>query len=141
MANTVKMSHGATVRVGRGETPTWTTIDKAQSVELPDRAPADLDVTHQASPGFTEESIPGLTPAVDWALELLYVPASATDVALVALSTRDEDGSLEEHLLEITQGGVTRAFNAYLKSYTPKSPLKGALAATATWRVMGEVVE
>jgi hypothetical protein len=133
------ISHGNTVRVGRGPTPTWTKLVGVQNVDVPEPAPADLDATHQDSGGFTEENIPGLNAAIDWPLDMLYVPGSATDAALVALNARDANGAKEFHLLEITVGGVAHTYMVYLKTYAPKGPLKGNLMANATWRVMGRV--
>jgi hypothetical protein len=134
-----RISHGNTVRVGRGATPTWTGLLGVQTVDAPEAAPSDLDVTHQGSPEFTEENIPGLNPAVDWSLDIIYVPGSATDAALVALNARDVDGGKEPHLVEMTIGGVAHTYAAYLKTYAPKGPVNGVLMSTATWRLMARV--
>lgn len=134
-----RISHGNTVRVGRGATPTWTPLVGVQNVDVPEPAPAKLDVTHQGSSGFTEEAIPGLNPTVDWPLDILYVPGSTTDAALVSLNARDTDGGKEHHLVEITVGGVAHTYEAWLQTYAPKGPLKGNLMATATWCLMARV--
>lgn len=132
------ISHGNTVRVGRGSTPTWTKLVGCQDVNIPEQSPADLDVTHQDS-GFTEENIPGLNAAVDFAQDIIHVPGSPTDVALIALNDRDSDGGKEFHLLELTVGGTAHTYISYLKTYAPKGPVKGNLMATATWRIMARV--
>ncbi|MCW1934538.1 phage tail protein [Pararhodobacter zhoushanensis] len=138
------LSHGSTLRVGRGETPSWTSMKGLQNVEWPDRMPADLDVTHQASPGATEENKPGLLPAVDWTQEMLLDAGSDGDTALTELNVRDSTtGEKELHLVEITVGtGVNKkqvTCMGYLKDYKPVGALKGVIMMRATWRLMATV--
>ena len=132
------LSHGATVRVGRGETPDWTPITGLQNVEFPDRIPADLDITNQASPGAAEENMPGLLPAIDWSLDLLLDSGSDGDTALDELNERT-GASKELHLVEVSVGGKTLTCVAYLKDYKPNGQLKGVILMRATWRLMATV--
>ncbi|WP_127109929.1 hypothetical protein [Pararhodobacter zhoushanensis] len=138
------LAHGSALRVGRGETPDWIIITGLQNVEWPDRMPADLDVTHQASPGATEENRPGLLPAVDWTQEMLLDAGSDGDTALTELNVRDgATGDKELHLVEITVGtGVNKkqlTCMGYLKDYKPVGALKGNIVMRATWRLMATV--
>jgi hypothetical protein len=131
------VAHGATIRVGRGDTPTWTAITGLQNVEWPDQMPADDDITNMASPGYAEENMPGILPAVDFAADMLLDDGSAGDTALVALNARDAaTGEKELHLLEITAGDKTITHVAYVKQYKPIAPIKGRVAMRCTWRVM-----
>lgn len=138
------LSHGSTVRVGRGDTPTWTGLTGLQTVAYPDQMPADIDITNQASAGLTEENMPGLLPAVDWALEMIYDAGSASDTVLEALNARDgTTGEKELHLVEINVGTgddkKTLQTVGYLKDYKPTGELKGKVMMTATWRLMARV--
>lgn len=140
-----ELSHGSKIRVGRGDTPTWTDITGLQNVEYPDQMPADLDITNQQSPGNTEENMPGLLPATDFAVDMILDAGSDGDTALEELDARDATTSAKElHLLEITVGKGTNAkavtFIAYLKQYKPIGPIKGLTAMRATWRVMARVI-
>lgn len=131
------LSHGAQAFVWRGETLTVTEILGLQNVDFPDRMPVDLDMTHQGSPGLTEENRPGLMPAVDWTLDFLLAKGSAGDTALTALNSRSATtGDKELHVVGASIDGVQRAFFAYLKDYRPGAPLKGMVTMRATWRVM-----
>jgi len=132
------LAHGNTLRVGRGDTPTWTSITGLQNVEFPDRMPADLDITNQASPGFAEENMPGLLPAVDWSVDHLLDDGSAGDTALTALNART-DAEKELHLVEVGVGGKTITCVGYLKDYKPVGQLKGVVLMRSTWRLMATV--
>ncbi|WP_190305703.1 phage tail protein [Roseicitreum antarcticum] len=117
-----------------------------QDVEFPDQMPADLDITNQSSPGATEENMPGLLPAVDFSVDMMYDVGSEWDTALESLNARDAStGAKELHLLEICvgtgTGKKTRTFLAYLKDYKPRGPIKGNVAMRATWRLMSTVAE
>ena len=132
------LAHGSTLRVGRGDTPTWTPITGLQNMEFPDRMPSDLDITNQASPGYAEENMPGLLPAVDWSVDHLLDDGSAGDTALTALNART-DAAKELHLVEIGIGGKTITCVAYLKDYKPVGQLKGVVLMRSTWRLMTTV--
>lgn len=132
------LAHGATLRVGRGDTPTWTSITGIQNLEFPDRMPSDIDITNQASAGYAEESMPGLLPAVDWPVDHLLDSGSAGDTALTALNTRT-GADKELHLVEASVGGKTITCVGYLKDYKPVGTLKGAVVMRSTWRLMATV--
>ena len=137
---TPKLAHGATLRVGRGETPTWTAITGLQNIEWPDRMPIDQDITNQASPGLAEENMPGILPAVDWSIDHLLDDGSAGDTALTALNARSTTtGEKELHLVEISVGGKTITCLGYLKDYKPVGQLKGVVTMRSTWRLMATV--
>ncbi|MBN8294908.1 hypothetical protein JI664_23255 [Rhodobacter sp. NTK016B] len=137
---TPKLAHGNTIRVGRGDTPTWTAITGLQNVEWPDRTPSDLDITNQASPGLAEENAPGLLPATDFSIDMLLNDGSAGDTALTALNARDGTTGMKElHLLEVGVGGKTITCVSYLKDYKPIGNLKGNVMMRAIWRCMATV--
>lgn len=139
------LAHGCTIRVGRGETPTWSAITGLQNVEFPDQMPADLDITNQASPGLAEENAPGLLPAVDYSIDHILDVGSDGDTALTALNARDATtGEKELHLLEVKVGSganaMTGTWVVYLKDYRPVGSLKGNVMMRTTWRVMAQVL-
>ncbi|MBN8291030.1 hypothetical protein JI664_03540 [Rhodobacter sp. NTK016B] len=135
-----KLAHNATIRVGRGESPDWTKITGLQNVEWPDRMPSDLDITNQDSPGFAEENMPGILPAVDYAIDHLLDDGSAGDTALTELAERDPVTALKElHLVEIGVGGKTVTCMGYVKEYKPVGQLKGVVMMRTTWRLMATV--
>lgn len=137
---TPKIAHGATVRVGRGDTPTWTSITGCQNIEWPGVAPADIDITNMSSPGLAEENMPGLLPAQDWSIDVILDDGSDGDTALTALNARNGSTGVKElHLVEVTVAAKTVTFVGYLKDYRPIGTLKGAVTMRATWRLMAIV--
>lgn len=134
----VKLGFGAAVRIGRGATPTWTTMTGPKDITFPDQSPSDEDVTSHDSPDNTEENIPGLFPAVDWTLTKDFVPGDAEDVLLTDLYRARG----ELILLEITPpGGDPRTWQGYVKKWVGSMPVKGAMQGELVIRVMAEVVE
>lgn len=135
VSTAVKLGKNTTVRIGRGATPTWTTLVGVGDVTFPEQVRPDVDVTHQASPGDTEEAIPGLRPLGDWTLNMHYVQGSAVDVLLT-----DLEGTGETVLLEITPpSGTAVKWTAYVKGWTPTFPVKEAQKADLRMTVMAKV--
>lgn len=138
MASTgVKLGHGTVIRIGRGATPTWTTLTGCEDVTFPDRARADEDVTSMDSPDETEEFIPGMRTAADWSINKHYVPEDAEDVLLT-----DLEDSKERVLLEITPPGAEDpiTWQGYVKNWLPTLPVKGAMKGALTMKIMAKVV-
>ena len=139
MASTgVKLGKNTVVRIGRGATPTWTTLSGCEDVSFPDRTRADEDVTSMDSPDDTEEFIPGLRTAADWTLTKHYVPEDPEDELL-----QDLEGSGELVLLEITPPGATipHVWQGYVKKWLPTMPVKGAMKGELGMKIMAKVVE
>ena len=136
MATRAKLGVGARVRVGRGATPTWTTIREPRDIETPDRQRADVDVSHHDIDDLTEVNIPGLFAAVDWPLEHTYDEGSAEDLLFLDLVGTDENVLLE---IQPADSTVVRTWLTYVKGYKVTLPVKAEMRATATFRVMGEV--
>jgi hypothetical protein len=132
----VKLGHGTVVRIGVGATPTWTTLTGVEDVSFPDQTRADEDVTSMDSPNETEEFIPGLRAAADWSVTKHYVPEDAEDVLLAGL-----EASGAQVLLEITPRGATvpHRWQGYVKKWLPSMPVKGAMKAELTMKIMRKV--
>jgi hypothetical protein len=138
----VDIGYGTVVRVGRGQTPTWTQIMGGENVALPVQPPEDIDVTHQQSPGRTRETRPGLKPVADYSMELQYWPGSDTDELLNELDELTAVGNREIVLFEITpNGGRTYTYMAYLNSYIIQSPVGDKQMATAQWKIQARIID
>lgn len=131
----VKIGHGFKVYLGVGETPEFTQVDGWQDITFPDQQRADVDVTHNQSPNETEENILGLKASVDWQAMVLYVQGDARDVLLKSLYKSREDFIFEI----VPPGGTGVQWMAQVKGYAPGLPVKGAMMANVTLKVMGEV--
>lgn len=127
----VKRGWGTTVRIGRGETPDWTTLIGTEDSPFPDQTPDDVDTTWQNSPNDTEESIRGMKKVATWPLPMQYAPGSQTDILLTEL---EEAGSDELVIIEITPaGGASHRWLGYVNSYR-------ATSLTAAGKQMAEAV-
>lgn len=127
--------------IGRGEgTIDWTQILGIETLPFPEQVPEDVDVTHMQSPGRTRETIPGLLPVVDAAVEKQYWPEHAGDVLLEELAGLTAAGTRENVLVEFNTGGADpaarRTYQAYVNSFTPNGTVGDKAMVTANLKVM-----
>lgn len=139
----VKIGYGSTVRIGRiptvgsPPTPVFTQLTGLGDIIFPDLQAADVDVTHQESPGKTEETIPGMLSAADWSVDKHYIQGNAEDLLL-----NDLKATGETVILEITPpSGTPVEYSAYVKGYVPSLPIKEAMRAALTLRVSALIVD
>ena len=130
------IGYGSTVRVGVGETPTWTALALVGDLELPDEQADEVEVTHMASPGRRKQFIAGLIDGGSVGVPINYIPGNATDVLLQSLKA-----SRELVLVEFTPtaGGTAETFSGYLSGYARSAPIGDKMTATATFRLSEEV--
>jgi len=130
------------VRIGRGETPTWTKLHGVPNFSQPEQTPGDIDTTHLESPDDTEEGIPGMKPLGAWTLELDYYPESDTDDVLESIAASGEIVQIE--LNWPTNRAATTfkqvVYAGYCKGYfiTAVDP-RNKITATAPFTIMGKV--
>lgn len=133
------IGYGSTVRIGVGETPTWTALDLVGDIEMPDEQVDEIDVTHMQSPGRRKQFIAGLVDSGEVGVPMNYIPGSASDVLLKSL--RD---SRETVLIEITltddEAAVPETYSGFLKGYARTAPMGDKMTAVATFRLSEEVV-
>jgi len=130
-----KLGKGSVVRIGRGASPTYTTLVGLLDVTFPDQAATELDRTTQDSPGRYEESMAGMIPAATLPMTGFYVEGSATDILLLDLFQTGEDFELEITAPE----GDPRTWDAYVKKYTPTMPVKGNMTFAVEFVCSAEV--
>jgi len=131
-----ELAHRSVVRIGRGATPTWTTLAGVGDFETPDIQAAEEDATSHSSPLRQTEEIPGFLSAVDWSAPINHIGGSAQGDLLLDLYR-----SGETVLVEITApGDGARTWTGYVKGYKVALPVKGKMMATLTLRIAAEVV-
>ena len=125
IASQVDISYQDELWIGRteGSSTEWTQILGLETVSPPERAPEEIDVTHQQSPGRTRETIPGLLSSADWSQELQYWPEHESQALLEELATLTEDGTAEHVMVEFVVGGVRRTYRGYVNAFTPTGPV------------------
>lgn len=100
---------------------TWTQIYGVEKLDVPERTPEDIDVTHMQSPGRNRETIPGLLAAADWSTDLQYWPLHSSQVMLETLFGLTEDGTEETIQIEFNVGGIRRTYRGYVNAFTPQA--------------------
>lgn len=133
------IGYGSLVRIGRGATPTWTTLDLVGDIEMPDEQADEVEVTHQQSPGRRKQFIAGLTDSGEVAIPMNHVPGSATDLLLKEIRTSREDVLVEITLTDDVDA-EPETFSGFLKGYARTAPVGDKMTAVATFRLSEEVV-
>ncbi|MER5172665.1 phage tail tube protein [Thioclava kandeliae] len=131
----VAIGYGVVVRIGRGATPTWTTLVGVGDLEMPNGEADEIEASSHSSPNRTKEFIPGLQDNGTLALPLDYIPDSDQDVMLLELNNTSE-------LIQLgikPPGGTEEIYAAWVKSYPRSLPVNGKAAATLNLRVNGLV--
>lgn len=121
IASQADISYQDELWIGRtsGSQTTWTQILGVEEIGMPEKAPDDVDVTHQQSPGRSKETIPGLLAAADWSQDLQFWPGHASQVMLDELATLTEAGTPEYISIEFNVGGLRRTYRGYVSTFTP----------------------
>ncbi len=129
----------ALVRVGRGDTPTWTEILGAGDITAPDGTVEDIEVTSQSSPRNEKEFIPGRIDRGSMNFTLDFVEGLPTDVCLKAIKASQEIVQLEITLDRDDEDSEAEVFAAYLKSYKRTTPVNGVQKAEVEFKIAGLV--
>lgn len=133
----VKIGYGTRIRVGRGEAPTWTTLDGVGDVSFPVSEKDEHEVTHMQSPDGTKEYIPGLRDNGEVTVPVHYVPGSDTDTLLSEIDVSGETIQLE---FTAANGGAPEAYAAFCKRYSRTAAVNGPMNAEAVFRVSGRIL-
>lgn len=104
-----------------GGTAAFVQVLGVETLNVPEKTPESIDVTHMQSPGRTREEIPGMLAAADWSQELQFWPEHASQIMLDELATLNETGEKEDVLVEFVVGGIRRTYRGYVNAFTPQS--------------------
>ena len=141
----VNIGHNFTVRIGVGADPVeFTQVDGWQDITFPDQQRGEVEITHNKSPDETEEFILALKASTDWQAQVLYVQGDPRDILLDSIYQSREAIIFEitprKSLEENAANGVPVQWAALVKGYAPSLPVKGAMMATVTLKVMGRIL-
>ncbi len=130
---------GTLLQVGDGAQPTevFTTIPHAGDLEGPGGDTSEIDVTDHESPGNTEEVLPTLVSGGTLSGTLFFDPAGTLHQQL----TSDQQAlTIRTYQLVLTDATNTIVrFKAFVQSFRPATPVRGALSARVALRVTGIV--
>lgn len=137
------VSWGDQLYIGRfasgGGNPAFTQIYGIETMPMPERAPEDMDVTHQQSPGRSRETIPGLMAAADYSLEKQLWATDAGDLLLDELAGLSEAGSAEHVLIEFVVADIRRTYRGYVNAFTPQAPVGEKRPVTVAFKIFNRV--
>lgn len=115
-------------------------LGEVTSFGLPDDQADDVEVTHLKSPGKRKEFLRGLIDGGEVAVEMNYVPGSATDVLIVAL--RDSGATVAVRFIIPDEVGTAEwqiTTQCFVKGYSRGPVTPGEkISATATLRITGD---
>lgn len=129
---------GTLLQVGDGGSPeSFTTIPHAGDLEGPGGDTSEIDVTDHESPGNTEEILPTLVSGGTLSCTAFLDPQDSDHQQLAAdqkaLTTRN-------YQLVLTDTGNTIVrFPAFVQSFRPAAPVRGALSFRLALRVAGAI--
>lgn len=137
------VSWGDQLYIGRfasgGGDPAFTQIYGIETMPMPERAPEDMDVTHQQSPGRSRETIPGLMAAADYSLEKQLWATDAGDLLLDELAGLSEAGNAEHVLIEFVVADIRRTYRGYVNAFTPQAPVGEKRPVTVAFKIFNRV--
>lgn len=112
------------------------------NVTIPEASVDDVEITHYKSPGRYREFMAGLKDRGEFAVEMNFVPGSATDLLCqAALAAND----IRTFKIALPDDAGEPAWDidgtAYVKGYTREVPVDDRLTATITLRVSGDLAE
>jgi len=135
----VNIGWGAVVRIGRGATPTWTTLQGVGDFEFPQMQADDIEVTSHSSPNRTKEFIPGMIDNGEMSLPLDYIPEDAQDVLLLELAQANPPEMIQLGITPAGTGLTEEVYAAYVRQYRRSAPVQGKSTATLVLRINGLV--
>lgn len=131
------IGYGLTIRIGRGATPTWTSLGEIKDIEWPQQVADEHEVTHMASPNRTKEFIAGLIDNGEVTIPGNWVPGSDTDDLMNEILASAELVQIE--FTAANDGFVPEVYVGFLKQYARNSPVSGPQTFDATFRINGRV--
>lgn len=138
-----KIGYGSKIEIGRGATPTWTTLARVKDIPFPESTVDEIDVTSMDSPNATKEFIPGLVDNGEMSFELDWIPESPTHVLLKSLKNSRELVQIRITVPnELTPAEpYIETYAGWCKGYARTSAVQSQMTATATFRINAEIVE
>lgn len=134
MTTQARIGHGTLFKIGNGATPeVFTTVGEVTSITPPGMSRDAIDATHEESPDGWREFIGGLKDGGEVALELNFVPGSATTILLLA----EIEAAPGNKQIVFTTGEVF-SFRALCTNFEPEAPLDDKMVASATYKVSGK---
>jgi hypothetical protein len=129
------LTYNVTLEVDQLGNGVYVELGEVMNVPFPELTAEDIDVTHLKSPNRTREFIPGMFEPGEAAIELNWIPGNATDLILVSLRA---SGAVRNWRVTLPNGR-TATFPAYVKGYSPQTPVGDKMSLTATIKMAGSI--
>lgn len=126
--------------IGAGTTITsWVQVLGVEELNMPEKAPDDIDVTHMQSPGRSRETMPGLLAAADWSQDIQHWAGDAVQEDLDTLAGLTEAGAPEMIRVEMNVGGIRRTYRGYVNGFTPQASVGDKRMVTLSFKLFERV--
>lgn len=127
------LTYNITYEIDVEDDDVFVELGEVVNVPFPEIVADDVQVTHLKSPQQTHEYIQGMFDPGEAAVELNWIPGNATDLILIALRA---SGARRDHRVTLPNGR-TFTFPAYVKSYSPSTPIGDKMSLTANVKMAG----
>lgn len=144
IASQVEIGYQDELWIGRspavGGQAVFQQIFGVETLNMPDRAPEAVDVTHQQSPGRTRETIPGLMSAADWSQELQFWQSHESHILLDELASKTATGEKEDVVVEFVVGGMRRSYRGHVTAFTPQSSVGDKRKVSLAMKIFNRIL-
>ena len=133
-------SQGTLLQVGDGATPTenFATVLGVKDIDGPGLTHSEIDVTSQDSVGW-KEVISGLKDGATLKFDVTFNPNEATHNEVNGLLAKYLDGVTRHWRLVFPVSPARRwLVNGFLKDFSMKEPVDGAIVASVSIRLTGQ---
>ncbi|MPZ58438.1 MAG: hypothetical protein GEU91_18485 [Rhizobiales bacterium] len=134
MTTDAAIGHGTIFSVLTALPSTFTTIAEVTSIGPPSQARDAIDATHMNSPEQWREFIGGLKDGGEVAIELNYVPGSATSALLIGEIAQ---AAARTYRITFVDASVW-LFSGIMTGFESEAPVDDKMTATAIFKVTGK---
>lgn len=133
--------YGCLIKLGDGGTPeTFTSISEVKSISGPSGKLDIIDVTSLSSPNNMREKLATLNDEGQVSIDMLFLPGDSTQDHITGINYIRRNRELRNFQILFSDSGATTAtFAAYVTSFAITAALEGALEATATLDISGQI--
>jgi len=135
-----RLGKGYLIQRGNGGGPeVFTTIAELLDVDGPEMSVDSVEATHQQSPNYWREFIPGLIDGGEVSFDLNHNPDNATQDATVGLAADLKNRTVRNFKVVFPSPSSKEwTFPAFVTEFSPAGPVADRQTASVTLKVSGE---
>lgn len=117
----------------------WAQVLGIEELNMPEKTPDDMPVTHMQSPGRSRETMPGLLAAADWSQDIQFWQGDAVQQNLDTLAGLTEAGTPEMIRVEMNVGGIRRTYRGYVNGFTLQASVGDKRMVTLAFKLFERI--